>query len=175
MGRFRTREPRTLHRLTARRLSVWRIPLGMALAASLVVWTTPPGIEAREPGLMRAPGPYATLRPPVGTTVAPDYLSILRRPPSTSLSSPFLGALDWYRTVLSPLDGKRCDMAPTCSLYAQQAFREEGPLLGFILTADRLLHEGDERPRTTYYVLRGQRFYRDPLSANTYWLPDWLR
>jgi hypothetical protein len=77
--------------------------------------------------------------------------------------------LDWYRTVLSPLDGKRCTMAPTCSLYAQQAFREHGPLWGFVLTADRLLHEADEQPRVRSYVLRGQRLFIDPLAANTYW------
>ncbi len=153
---------------------IW-IP-GLALLA-IGLWAGVPADRAlaREPNAMRAPGPLSALRPPLGTTVAPDYLAILRRAPASGTTAPFLGALDWYRTVVSPLDGPRCNMAPTCSLYAQQAFREEGPLLGFILTADRLLHEADEQARVRSYVVRGQRRYLDPLSDNTYWLPEWMR
>lgn len=154
----------------------WIWILGLALLA-LALWAgvAPDRVLAREPNAMRAPGPLSALRPPLGTTVAPDYLTILRRAPTSGTTAPFLGALNWYRTAVSPLDGPRCAMAPTCSLYAQQAFREAGPLLGFILTADRLLHEGDEQARVRSYVLRGQRHYLDPLSANTYWLPEWMR
>jgi len=150
---------------TASAIGAWVLA---ALLAGTAAW-------AREPNAMRAPGPLSAPRPPLGTSVAPDYLAILRQAPASGLGAPFLGALDWYRTVLSPLDGDRCDMAPTCSLYAQQAFREHGSLLGFVLTADRLLHEADERVRVRSYVLRGQRYYLDPLAANTYWLPEWLR
>ena len=96
-------------------------------------------------------------------------MPILRQPANSGMDSPFLSALNWYRTVLSPLDGKRCDMAPTCSLYAQQAFREHGPLWGFVLTADRLLHEADEQRFVPSYLLKGERHFVDPLTANTYW------
>jgi len=124
---------------------------------------------AQDSNLMRAPGPLASPNRPLQTAVAPDYLAIVRERPETGTSAPFLSLLNWYRTVLSPLDGKRCEMAPTCSLYAQQAFREDGPFWGFILTADRLLHEADEKSRVRSYVLRGERHYLDPLAANTYW------
>jgi hypothetical protein len=128
------------------------------------------GIALAEEGRsMHGPGSLAAPRPPLGTSLAANYLSILGQPASTGASSPFLAALDWYRTVLSPLDGKRCEMAPTCSLYAQQAYRTHGPLWGFILTADRLLHEADEQGRVRSYVLKGERFYVDPLGANIYW------
>jgi hypothetical protein len=145
------------------------------LAAVLVVACGESPAHAKPPSAMRGPGPLGALRPPLGTGAAPDYLAILREAPASGATAPFLAALDWYRTVLSPLDGNRCVMAPTCSLYAQQAFREHGTLLGFVLTADRLLHESDEQPLVRSYVVRGQRHYLDPLSANTYWLPDWMR
>jgi len=118
---------------------------------------------------LRAPGPLSSPHRPLGTAVAPDYLAILRQAPASGISEPFLDALNWYRTVVSPLDGKRCSMAPTCSLYAQEAFREYGPFWGFILTADRLLHEADEQPYVRSYVQNGQRLFIDPLAANTYW------
>ena len=153
-------------------LAQWTLAL-WALAAALGFLAAAPA--RADAGDLRAPGPLASPHRPLGTPVAPDYLAILRQAPATETSAPFLGVLDWYRTVLSPLDGKRCTMAPTCSLYAQQAFREHGTLLGFVLTADRLLHESDEQPLVRSYVVRGQRHYLDPLSANTYWLPDWMR
>lgn len=147
-------------------------PVALAGAAGLAMWgvTLAGPTLADPPHGMRAPGPLSALRPPLGATAAPDYLSILRRPPASDTSAPFLAALNWYRTTVSPLDGPRCQMAPTCSLYAQQAFREYG-LFGFILTADRLLHEADELGRVGSYIERGQRRYLDPLSANVYWLP----
>lgn len=146
----------------------------LLLAAAVLVWADRLA-QGKSPSAMRGPGQLSALRPPLGTGAAPDYLSILREAPSSGTTAPFLAALDWYRTVLSPLDGNRCVMAPTCSLYAQQAFREHGTLLGFVLTADRLLHESDEQPLVHSYVLHGERYYLDPLTANTYWLPEWMR
>jgi hypothetical protein len=152
-------------------LSGRKLPATLAVRALIGVLWIFAAATARADGAgdLRAPGALASLRRPLGMPVAPDYLAILRQAPATEASAPFLGALDWYRTVLSPLDGKRCAMAPTCSIYAQQAFREYGPLWGFVLTADRLLHEADEQPRVRSYVLRDERHYLDPLAANTYW------
>ena len=124
---------------------------------------------------LRGPHAASSRRPPLGVATAPDYLAIARRPAEAAGSAPFTGLLDFYRRVISPVDGDRCDMAPTCSLYAQQAFKEHGVLLGFLLTADRLLHEADERPHARTYVTGGQKHYVDPLAGNVYWLPDWMR
>jgi hypothetical protein len=124
---------------------------------------------------MRGPHAASSRRAPLATAAAPDYLAIARRPGEGAGTAPFIGLLEIYRRVISPVDGDRCDMAPTCSLYAQQAFQEHGVVLGFLLTADRLLHEADERPRVRTYVLGGQKYYVDPLAANVYWLPDWMR
>ena len=47
----------------------------------------------------------------------------------------------WYHTRISPKDGARCPYYPTCSAYAVIAYRERGPLVGSMLTIDRLLRE----------------------------------
>lgn len=49
-----------------------------------------------------------------------------------------------YRNNLSPIDAARCPSFPTCSTYAVQAVHLHGPLTGAILTAARLISEGDE-------------------------------
>ena len=83
--------------------------------------------------------------------------------------------LRFYRLVISPVDGNRCVMAPTCSLYSHQAIQEHGVLMGIFLTADRLLHEGDEIARVPRLKENGETLFLDPLEANTYWWWDWLR
>jgi putative component of membrane protein insertase Oxa1/YidC/SpoIIIJ protein YidD len=150
----------------------------LLLAGAALLLAGAPGASAWADGAgspgMRGPGPRAARRPPLGTR-PPDYRAILRQAPEGGGSGPFLTLLELYRVVVSPVDGDRCDMAPTCSLYAQQAFREHGVVLGFLLTADRLLHEADEHPYVPTYSVRGERYYLDPVSANTYWLPEWMR
>jgi hypothetical protein len=42
------------------------------------------------------------------------------------------------------VDGDRCPSSPTCSAYAREAVGEHGFLLGFALTAGRLVAEADE-------------------------------
>jgi hypothetical protein len=126
-------------------------------------------------GGMRAPHAGGSRRPPLGTALAPGYLAIARQPAEAAAVGPFTALLEFYRTVISPVDGDRCEMAPTCSLYALQAFKHHGVAMGFLLTADRLLHEADEKPAVRSYMEDGKRYYLDPLAANTYWLPAWMR
>ncbi len=47
-----------------------------------------------------------------------------------------------WRNVVSPGDGPRCPMRPTCSAYARDSFSTYGPL-GFVTTFDRLLRDGN--------------------------------
>ncbi|MCP4810649.1 MAG: membrane protein insertion efficiency factor YidD [Proteobacteria bacterium] len=56
-------------------------------------------------------------------------------------STVHLGYRIW-RVAISPGDGPRCPMRPTCSSYAQQAFARDG-LGGYVLTFDRLLRDGN--------------------------------
>jgi hypothetical protein len=116
---------------------------------------------------MHGPGPRSGPRPPLQS-----------RPPSFRAAPPaerpigtgfLLGLLSFYRNTISAVDGDRCSMAPTCSLYSQQALETHGALLGVLLTADRLLHEADEIPVVPTVEIRGETYYADPLEANTYW------
>ena len=43
-----------------------------------------------------------------------------------------------YQVVLSPLLGGRCRFAPSCSLYALEAFERHGALRGLWLTIRRV-------------------------------------
>ena len=56
-------------------------------------------------------------------------------------STAHVGFRIWQRGI-SPGDGPRCPMQPTCSAYSKQAFSEHG-LGGYILTFDRLMRDGD--------------------------------
>lgn len=48
------------------------------------------------------------------------------------------GALRAYKLTLSPLIGRQCRFAPSCSEYAAQVLIEHGPGRGSVLAARRL-------------------------------------
>lgn len=52
---------------------------------------------------------------------------------------PFIAVIWAYRVTLSPLVGRHCRFAPTCSRYALEAYRLHGPIRGTRLTVARLL------------------------------------
>lgn len=79
-------------------------------------------------------------------------------------------AVRTFQKYISPVDGARCPMYPTCSAYSRQALRKHGPLLGIFLTVDRLLHESDPIEHNKPIVKWGTRRFYDPLSANDFWL-----
>lgn len=77
--------------------------------------------------------------------------------------------LRFFQRVISPVDGARSNMYPTGSDYARQALAKHGLLLGILLTAERLMHEGNEAmvaPRIKKYGV--WRIY-DPVAANDWW------
>ena len=78
--------------------------------------------------------------------------------------------LDVFRRYISPVDGPRCPMHPTCSSYAEQALDKHGPWLGIMLTVDRLLHESDPREHRHPVAGPDRIRYRDPLENNDFWL-----
>ena len=78
--------------------------------------------------------------------------------------------LRFFQKVISPVDGARSNMYPTGSDYARQAFARHGAVLGFLLTAERLLHEGNERLVAPRIRKHGRWRIYDPLDANDAWL-----
>lgn len=76
----------------------------------------------------------------------------------------------FYQSHISPVDGDRCPMTPSCSEYARQAIRKHGPVLGWIMACDRLMRCGrDEVRLAPVRRIKGQPFTFDPVAANDFW------
>jgi len=71
---------------------------------------------------------------------------------------------DFYRNIISPIDGNRCQMYPSCSVYSQAVFRNYGPVFGFCLTLDRLSRCGNDLYRYEYFIKDAVEYYIDTLS-----------
>ena len=127
------------------------------------------------PGALLADGMRA---PTVGSSPRPPLIERARRPVvnphhgQTVATGFFMGLLGFYRTVVSAVDGDRCSMAPTCSVYSHRALREHGIWLGILLTADRLIHEADSPSRAPRIRIGGESYTLDSLEDNTYWLGE---
>ncbi len=73
-----------------------------------------------------------------GTTDSDDAIQALNIPNRPLWLRSVVKSLRWYRQKISPHLGNRCVFEPSCSNYAELAFRKEGLLNGFWLTAKRL-------------------------------------
>jgi hypothetical protein len=142
----------------------WRLAPPALLAGAALALA--PALALGDEG-MRGPGAHGTPRPPLQGRL-PDFRPAPADPKGVGTVL-LLGLLSFYRNAVSAVDGDRCSMAPTCSLYSRQAVQEHGALLGVLLTADRLLHEADEIPLVPSVEIGGEAYSLDPLEANTYW------
>jgi len=84
--------------------------------------------------------------------------------------NPLDQAVSIFQAYISPIDGARCPMYPTCSAYARQALHKHGSVLGMFMSVDRLLHEGDPLEQQEPITKWGVRRFYDPLSYNDFWL-----
>src|SRR5262245_57398215 len=126
----------------------------------LILWTLGAAYEtpAEPANAMRAP---RRSQPAVRST--PSV------PEGTLPALVFDAYLRFFQQVISPVDGARSTMYPTGSAYARQVIKRHGSLLGVVLTAERLMHEGNEgqvAPRIRKYGI--WRVY-DPVEANDWW------
>ena len=79
----------------------------------------------------------------------------------------------FYKETVSKVDGDRCPSEPSCSEYSLQAFRKHGFFIGWIMTVDRLIHEGTEETKVSPVVFsRGKKKIYDPVENNDFW---WYR
>jgi hypothetical protein len=84
--------------------------------------------------------------------------------------NPALWLVNLYRNHISPLDGDRCPSLPTCSSYSVQAMEKHGLFLGWMMTVDRLLHEGQEETKVSPVVYHeGKWKVFDPVQNNDFW------
>jgi hypothetical protein len=78
--------------------------------------------------------------------------------------------LSFYRDNISAVDGDRCPSYPTCSSYSVQAFRKHGLVMGWLMTVDRLIHEGREEAAVSPRILSdGKLKIYDPVENNDFW------
>jgi len=78
--------------------------------------------------------------------------------------------LKFFQKYISKADGDRCPMYPSCSHYAEQAFKRHGAAKGWILTCDRLLRCGRDEVRLSPKIrANGRPRTFDPVKANTRW------
>ena len=121
-------------------------------------------------GLSRAQAGEDKLRSPwPGRRVAK------KRMPDEQTSVPAL-VLDSYvaffQKFISPADGPRCQLYPTCSHYAREAISKHGALLGFIMAAERLMRDNGGVPQHYPLIKKYHRYYYyDPVQANDFWFP----
>ena len=87
-----------------------------------------------------------------------------------------LAGLRFFSECISKVDGDRCPMYPTCAAYSRQAFKKHGVLIGYVMTADRLIHESNEMDYAPPVRVYERTRYYDPVSWNDYWWyhPDGL-
>lgn len=84
------------------------------------------------------------------------------------------GMFQFYETVITPIDGNRCKMFPSCSRYFKNAVDRHGLLKGWVMGCDRLLRcGGDERRLSSPIWIDRKKHWYDPVSNNDFWwYPD---
>jgi len=71
---------------------------------------------------------------------------------------------------ISVVDGNRCAMYPSCSRYASRAFEKHGPIIGWIMSCDRLVRCGrDEASISRMVRVNNEELIYDPVGANDFW------
>jgi len=120
----------------------------------LALWTSLPAVAAATSPGMRGP------RPPLEGA---PFTS--RAEPAGASRQAALMAIRWFQAYVSPVDGPRCQFAPTCSSFGYVAIRDHGPGQGLLMTVDRLLrcsHLTDRRD----YPRRPDGRLADPVASN---------
>jgi len=78
--------------------------------------------------------------------------------------------LSIYKDHISPVNADRCPSFPSCSSYAEQAMKKHGFFMGWMMTVDRLIHEGKEETSVSPYIQSdGEVLILDPVENNDFW------
>jgi len=125
-----------------------------SLLVALLLCTALPATAAAVTAGMR--GPQQSLAGPAA--VAPPVASAASR-------QALLVPIRWFQQYVSPMDGPRCQFAPTCSSFGYTAVRDHGPGLGILMTADRLLRCSHLTEARAYPRLPDGRL-ADPVVSN---------
>ena len=84
--------------------------------------------------------------------------------------SPGMWIVSFYRNHISAVDGDRCPSFPSCSSYSVQAIKKHGFSIGWMMTVDRLIHEGKTEASVSPLIYdRGKWKIYDPVENNDFW------
>ncbi len=84
--------------------------------------------------------------------------------------NPAMWFVSFYRAHISAVDGDRCPSLPSCASYSVNALKKHGFFLGWMMTVDRLIHEGREEVVVSPTVLsEGKWKIYDPVENNDFW------
>ena len=85
----------------------------------------------------------------------------------------FTSPLDFYQGPLENLHAVRegsCPMHPSCSAYAREAFEKHGPVIGWVMTHDRVLRCGRNETAIARKInVNGSLLHYDPITNNDFW------
>ena len=85
---------------------------------------------------------------------------------TSCVTTAFLGAIQLYQRRISPVRGIECGFRPSCSNFGHISIREQGPVIGLMMTADRLTRCNIfKKPESDYPLLPNGRLF-DPPSRN---------
>ena len=88
-------------------------------------------------------------------------------------TAPDINVGAWFASFfsehISAVDGDRCPSNPTCSSYSARAFKKHGFFVGWAMTVDRLIHEGDEGSVSPLVRRNGRLKILDPVENNDFW------
>jgi len=83
---------------------------------------------------------------------------------------PVLYPIKFFRKYISPVDGNRCPMYPSCSKYCLEAAQKHGLLMGWVMSCDRLVRCGrDELKLSPTVLVNDAKLSYDPLTNNDFW------
>jgi len=94
------------------------------------------------------------------------------------MTSPFfpgyllIQGVEIFSKYISPVDGDRCSMYPTCAAYSFQVIKKHGFFIGFMMTAGRLIHENNEMDYAPLIKVGNKYRFYDPISNNDFWWQD---
>ena len=75
----------------------------------------------------------------------------------------------FYQRTISPINGDRCPMYPSCSTYSVQSIKKHGFVLGSIMAAARLTQERGEIKVSPIIIANDSKLFFDPVENNDFW------
>jgi len=92
------------------------------------------------------------------------------RAQDTAPSNHISDIIHFYQKYISPVDGQRCSMYPSCSKYAKNCAEKHGFLMGWVMGFDRLVRCGRDEVKTSSPIwINGEKYTYDPVENNDFW------